>query len=137
LPRIEFANNQLEWLSTAGRGAGEANMLALSERLEGNIVVVSLSGRVDSTNSEELTNKLRGYNGADLRAVILNLSSLNYITSAGFRSLVLAKNDAQARKRNFILAGVHGNLRELLSLTGLFTFFEVYETESSALSRLN
>jgi len=112
-------------------------MLALSERLEGNIVVVSLSGRVDSTNSDELTLKLRGYNGADLRGIVLNLSRLSYITSAGFRSLMLAKNDALARERNFVLAGVHEKLRELLSLTGLFTFFEVHETESSALSRLN
>lgn len=112
-------------------------MLALSERFEGNIIVVSLSGRVDSTNSDELTTKLRGYNRADLRAIILNLSSLSYITSAGFRSLMLAKNDAQSRKRNFILAGVHEKLRELLSLTGLFAYFEVCETESSALSRLN
>jgi anti-sigma B factor antagonist len=71
-------------------------MLALSERLEGNIIVISLSGRVDSTNSDELTSKLRGYNGADLRAIIVDLSSLNYITSAGLRSLMLARNDAQA-----------------------------------------
>jgi anti-anti-sigma factor len=112
-------------------------MLALSERVEGNIAVVALSGRVDSTNSDELTSKLRGYNSADLRGVILDLSSLSYITSAGFRSLMLAKNDAQARQRNFILAGVHEKLRELLSLTGLLAIFEVYETESSALARLN
>jgi anti-sigma B factor antagonist len=112
-------------------------MLALSERLEGNIVVISLSGRVDSTNSDELTSKLRGYNGADLRAIIVDLSSLNYITSAGLRSLMLARNDAQALDRNFILAGLQEKLKELLSLTGLFTFFEVSETESSALSQLN
>ncbi len=112
-------------------------MLALSERLEGNVVVISLCGRVDSTNSEELTMKLRGYNKSNLRAIILDLSSLNYITSAGFRSLMLAKNDAQSRERNFILYGVHDKLKELLSVTGLFTYFEVCETESSALSRLN
>jgi anti-sigma B factor antagonist len=112
-------------------------MLALSERLEGNIIVISLSGRVDSTNSDELTSKLRGYNGADLRAIIVDLSSLNYITSAGLRSLMLARNDAQALERNFILAGLQEKLKELLCLTGLFTFFEVSETESSALSQLN
>src|ERR1700744_564060 len=114
-------------------------MLGISEQFVGDAIVVSLEGRVDSTNSDELTKKLREYNklpvSVSLRAIVLDVSSLSYITSAGFRSLMIAKNEAESVKRSFVLAGVHERLKELLSLMGLFSYFEVHDTANAALSR--
>jgi anti-anti-sigma factor len=112
-------------------------MLAVSERVVEEVLVVSLKGRIDSSNSEELTGILRGYNSRLTRGLVLNVQELNYVTSAGFRSLMIAKNETQAMSRSFILAGVQSSFKELLDVTGLTSLFEIYETEHLALTSMN
>lgn len=112
-------------------------MLAVSDRIVEDFVIISLSGRVDSTNSEQLTTILRAYNSRLSRGIVLNVEDLSYVTSAGFRSLMIAKNEAQALSRSFILAGVNSSFRELLDVTGLTSIFEIYDSEQLALTSIN
>ncbi len=117
--------------------AGPNHMLAVSDRVVEDFLVISLKGRVDSTNSEELTSILRGYNNRLARGLVLNVEDLSYVTSAGFRSLIIAKTETQALSRSFILAGVHSSFKELLDVTGLTSIFEIYESEHLALTSVN
>lgn len=79
-------------------------LLTRGEESEGDTAIIYLTGRVRSANTERITQHLRGHGDRYLRVMPLNFASLTYLTSAGFRSLMLARNAAAARGRAFIFA---------------------------------
>ena len=53
----------------------------------GRITVLEIKGRIDSSNSIDLSNRLRALYSKPGVLLLLDLQGLEYITSAGFRTL--------------------------------------------------
>lgn len=110
--------------------------LKVSERIEGDVVIVYLSGRVDSANAETLSTRLTNSVVKGARAVIVDLTELMFITSAGFRSLLLAHREAENAKRAFAISGVRNDLEELFSVTGFTRLFKIFDKPEDAIAQL-
>ena len=68
----------------------------LREDALGDIGVVEILGRIDSTTAPTLGERLTGILGAR-KALVLDLRQLEYISSAGFRVLLLAAKHADTK----------------------------------------
>ena len=66
--------------------------------------------------------------------VILNMSQVNYIDSAGVASLVEGLKLSRSLKSSFALYGLNKHPREVLELTRLIKVYEIYDSESEAVS---
>jgi anti-anti-sigma factor len=97
--------------------------MELSPRRFDTAVVVSPTGRIDQTNVETFQAKLMPHVqtcAEGQQQLVLDLSKLEYISSAGLRILMLAAKQARTQKGTFLLADLQPLVKEILEI-GKFT----------------
>jgi anti-sigma B factor antagonist/stage II sporulation protein AA (anti-sigma F factor antagonist) len=104
----------------------------------GDVQVIRLIGRLDSANSPELERALREQLDAGCARLLLDLSALDYISSAGLRVVLLAGKALRTRQPvgRLALAGVRGMVREVFEMSGFLALFPVFDTPEAALLQL-
>jgi anti-anti-sigma factor len=112
------------------------NALQMDEFRHGRVSVVALAGRIDSTNAEELTARLKAVLAADQQPVLVDLARVLYLTSAAFRALLVATHEAERRGVPFALCGASVQVRELFEMGGLLDAFTMYASREDALGKL-
>ncbi len=96
---------------------------------------MDINGDVTLYNSPEIRKVLMdGLNKKGTERVVVNMSGVNYIDSAGVASLVEGLKLARSLKNAFALYGLNKHPREVLELTRLIKVFEIYETENEAVN---
>jgi len=89
--------------------------------------LVSVSGRVDSATSPKLTEALDSLLNNGRYKLVLDLSSVEYMSSAGFRAMLSALKTCKKYNRgDLYLASVPKQINEALELTGMTTLFKIY-----------
>jgi anti-sigma B factor antagonist len=105
----------------------------ISTRQSGTAVVVDINGDVTLYNSPEIRKTLLdALNKKGTHRVIVNMSGVNYIDSAGVASLVEGLKLARSLQNGFALYGLSKHPREVLELTRLIKVFEIYDNEGEA-----
>jgi len=97
----------------------------LREEKVGGVTVVEVEGRIDSTTAPTLGGRLTASLETAKVRVLLDLSRLEYISSAGFRILLLAAKRADEAGSRFVLCGVSGKVRQLFDLGGFLDLFTI------------
>jgi anti-sigma B factor antagonist len=97
----------------------------LKEEQVGGVTVVQVKGRLDSTTSPVLGERLTAVLGAASARVLVDFSRLEYISSAGFRVLLLAAKRADETGIKFVLCGISGKVRQLFDLGGFLDLFTI------------
>ncbi len=90
--------------------------------------------RLDSIVASELKAEFLILAQPDVEKLIIDLSDVEYIDSAGLSALLLARRQMSAHESDVRLVGVRPEVRSLLSLTQLDRVFGIYETTDEALN---
>ncbi|MEN6564535.1 MAG: STAS domain-containing protein [Christensenella sp.] len=91
-------------------------MLSIQKERSNSQLTLNLEGRLDSNSAPELDSELR----ADLdgiRRLVLNLSELSYLSSAGLR-VVLSAQKQMNKQGEMIVTGVNETIMEIFTVTG-------------------
>lgn len=94
--------------------------------------LITVRGRIDSTNASELEDALQAVMENGRYNVVLNLSDVTYMSSAGLRALVSALRESKKRRGDVRLAAPSDRVVEVLELAGLLPLFETYEDDTLA-----
>lgn len=94
--------------------------------------LLKVSGRVDSSNSNELDDALQTRLDEGRSNLVLDLSEVNYISSSGLRALVAALRASKKKGGDVRLASPSERVQEVLGLAGLDTLFESYDDVTAA-----
>lgn len=107
----------------------------ITNRQSGNATIVDVTGDITLYNSPELRGALVKLlkDNKDGR-VIVNLTAVKYIDSAGVASLVEGLKLSRELKNSFSLFGLQRSPRQVLELTHLVKVFTIFETEAEALA---
>jgi anti-anti-sigma factor len=108
----------------------------LSESSDGAVTVIAVKGRLDSATAPALDERLSRTLAAPSRRLLIELSQLEYISSAGFRILLLATRQADASDGRIVLAGVSGKVRDLFDLGGFLDMFRICGTRDEGVAAL-
>jgi len=109
--------------------------LDLKIREKGGAVVVDLSGRLTlGEEASKLRQQLQEITAAGKKKILLNLAALTYVDSCGIGLLVGTYATMSRIGGQFKLANLNNRVRDLLLITKLYTVFEVYNDEGSALA---
>ena len=108
--------------------------LSLETRNRGDVVIVHCHGRIVYRDEAAALSRLVGELLQHSSKVILDLSGVNSIDSAGIGDLALLQTWAQERDANLKVAGANSLVRTLLDLTNLDSVLDVHPTLDSALS---
>ena len=107
----------------------------ISQRSVQNVCVLDIDGPITlgADGSERLTDKVRSVLQSGEKQVLLNLSGVAYIDSAGLGALVNAYTTVKKQGGALKLVGVTKKLKDLLVITKLSTVFDSFDTEAAAL----
>ena len=109
--------------------------MQLEEQSYGSVTVISVSGRLDNATAPTLGEHLSKALDTP-RGLLLELSRLEYISSAGFRVLLVAAKRARQSGAQVVLAGLSGQVRQLFEVGGFLKLFRVCDTREDGLSAL-
>ena len=97
------------------------------------IVIIDFSGKITlGEGSSTLRNTIRTALDAGNRKILLNLSDVDYIDSSGIGEMVSSFTTVTNHGGQLKLLGLTKRVKDLLQITKLYTVFEVFEDESSA-----
>jgi anti-sigma B factor antagonist len=99
------------------------------------VSVVELDGRIvlgDESNS--VRERLKGLITGGKKKIVLNMSNIKYIDSAGLGALVAAHVSAKTQGASVRLCNLGQKFHEVLQVTRLLTVFDVYDTQAAAVS---
>ena len=90
--------------------------------------VLSINGKVDSFTAPDLTKAIEKLNNENRFKIILDLSKLEYMSSAGFRSMLLGQRNCKRYNRGeIVLACVPKKVMDALELTGFTPLFKIFD----------
>jgi anti-anti-sigma factor len=107
-------------------------MLDINVSIEQQITLVEVSGRIDSMNAHQLGESLSGEIDSGHVQLVLDLSGVDYMSSAGLREIVSALKKVQGQG-DVRLAQPSPRVREVLEMAGLDSIFRIFPTQAEAL----
>lgn len=110
--------------------------MEITIRKEKDIPVVAAKGRIDAVTAAEFEKKLAELISSGERAILVNMSELAYISSAGLRSILATAKKLKAEKGEMMFTGLKGPVEEVFKISGFYTIFTIFESEEAALSKL-
>ena len=110
--------------------------LNLAETRSGQVYIVAVSGRIDSTNANDLLARLNSLLSSGEKILLVDLKGVLYLTSAAFRVLLVATDEAERNAARFVLCSVLGRVRELFELGGLLDAFTILGSREEAVAAL-
>jgi serine/threonine-protein kinase RsbW len=93
---------------------------------------IALSGTITTPQTVLLERALQEHLSAGHKFLILEMSNVEHIDSAGLKVLVGAWQRAREKKGNLVLVGLKQHIREVLQLIGLDLVFPISETQAQA-----
>ncbi len=110
--------------------------MQIGEDRVGEALVIAPMGRVDSVSSAELERVVVARIDAGGRRLVLDLSGVEYISSAGLRVLLMAAKRLKAPPAALVLCGLGPSVRTVLELAGFLPLFSVEAGREQALARI-
>jgi anti-sigma B factor antagonist len=107
----------------------------ISERTVGDVVIVDLSGKVTLGGGDVvLKDKMQSLVQQGKKKVLLNLSDVSYVDSAGLGEIVQSYATVMKNGGSLKLLNVTKRIKDLLSITKLLTVFECHDSEAEAVT---
>lgn len=105
----------------------------LSPRQVGDVIVVDVTGRITlGEGSSNLRDGLRELVAKGSKKIVLNLADVTYIDSSGIGELVSGFTSVANAGGTLKLLNLTKRVKDLLQITKLYTVFDVYDEETSA-----
>ena len=108
----------------------------ITESRSAGTLVMTLNGRLDAASVQAFHERLLNCIDGGATSVLLDLALLDYISSAGLRSLLTAAKRLQAGDGRFAVCALTGNVREVFQVSGFDTIIESHPDRATALLRL-
>lgn len=105
-----------------------------------NIRVVEPSGRLDHGNCEAFRGDVAQHVSACAASgepLVLDLSGLEYVSSAGLRCLMLAAREAKAGGVRMVVAAMQPVVTEIFQISRFHLVFDIFPTLREALAALS
>lgn len=100
----------------------------------GDVVVAKLAGRLDSQSAPSAEEQLTRLVESDAPRLAIDLTNLDYISSAGLRVLLLVARKVQQAHGKLALFGLAPGVREVFSISGFDTIFTVRDDAAAAIA---
>ena len=90
------------------------------------ILTLVMRGRLDGYGAGKLADAVQASLRDDDRSVVFDLAGVNYLSSAGIRTLIAVKKRLKERNGTLALAGVQEYPRNVLDMAGVTQIFSLY-----------
>lgn len=99
------------------------------------VTVVAMDGRIVlGEESNALREKVKALLAEGKKKIILDMSNVTYIDSAGLGTLVATHHSAKTQGATMKLCNLGQKFQEVLQITKLLTIFDVNDNEAAAIA---
>ena len=109
--------------------------MQLREETRDGVLVIQAAGRLDSSSAGELEAVLPARIQTNDK-VVLNLTEVAYVSSAGLRVLLIGAKAARSGGKKLALAGLSDSVREVFAISGFTSLFVIAADVDGALAAL-
>ncbi len=110
--------------------------MEIQTRKEKGTVIVSVKGRIDAVTAPDFDKNMIDLISKGEKTFVVNLGELDYISSAGLRSILALAKKLKERDGKILLAGVRGSVEEVFKISGFSSMFKIFDSEESALREI-
>jgi len=98
------------------------------------VMVVDMSGSLDSTSSGEAGDRIVTIAKGEHKRVLLNLAGLEYLSSAGLRVILRGAKLLKGKRGELKICNAKGPVMDVLDTSGFKSLIKIYDTEQEAFS---
>ena len=107
-------------------------MIDINVSHQDHVTLIEVAGRIDSMNAHELGDVLSDQIDDERVQMVLDLSGVDYMSSAGLREIVSALKGVRRKNGDLRLTQPSDRVREVLEMAGLDTIFQIFSTQVEA-----
>jgi anti-anti-sigma factor len=100
----------------------------------GEVAIVKLAGRLDSSAAQPAEESFTKMLGGGTPHLAIDLSRLDYISSAGLRVLLVVAKKVQKANGKMVLFGLLPNVREVFAVSGFDKIFAIQADAAAAVA---
>jgi anti-anti-sigma factor len=108
----------------------------IGERREGDILILLPTGRIDNDTSPAFQARLLASLTSQRAAVLVDLTRVEYISSAGLRALMMGSRQAKAVNGRLAVAELGPVVKEIFEISRFSLVVLVYDTLADALAAM-
>ena len=109
-------------------------MMEFAQERTGEVLIVRLAGRLDSSAAPSAEKSFVGALGGGTANLAIDLSKLEYISSAGLRVLLIVAKKVQQAQGKVALCGLTPNVREIFAISGFDAIFTIQPDAAAAVA---
>lgn len=106
-----------------------------TEQIE-SIHLIRVTGDIDAGSSIHLDNAMKSAQELGQTKIAIDLTNLNYISSAGLGVFISHIDEFQAKNINLVLFGINETVRQVFEILGLEKLISITEKETEAIDSL-
>jgi anti-anti-sigma factor len=100
----------------------------------GQAAVVSVVGSVDALTAGEVTSFLGQQLSAGSIRLVLDLTKVDYVSSAGLRTILATLKEARTKGGDLRLAAIQPNVQKVLQMSGFTSILKTFSEVDAAVS---
>jgi len=105
-------------------------------RKEKGAIIVSVKGRMDTVTAPDFEKQLSGWIDGGELIFIIDLSGLDYISSAGLRSVLVLTKKVKAKGGRLMLSSLQEPVKEVFEISGFSTIIPIRDSTNDALQEV-
>jgi anti-sigma B factor antagonist len=102
------------------------------EQLDG-VAILRVEGEIDLYNAPQIKNAVKALVDAGMPRAVINLDKVSYIDSSGIGALISSLSSLKKAGGGLRISNTRGAVLKVFQLTKLTSFFELHDTEDTAL----
>ena len=110
--------------------------MEIQTRREKGAIIVSVKGRIDALTAPEFEKNLSDWISKGESTFLLNFSELEYISSAGLRSILATSKKLKEKQGKILFTGLKGPVEEVFNISGFHSIFKIVDSEETALKEI-
>lgn len=111
-------------------------MLTVKSRQQGSATVIEPSGRIDSMTAKEFEQQIGAPLVSGSGRLVIDLSGLQYISSAGLRVFLTAAKQCKTAGGALTLCSANDGVREVFEISGFSSLFGLHDSVEAAVTML-
>jgi anti-anti-sigma factor len=109
-------------------------MEVLESSTEG-VTIVEPRGRMDTLGAKPFGDRVVALIRSGCRQIVIDLKHIQYISSAGFRALLVARKQSADTKGKLVLCGLSAEVRRLFEIGAFIDLFTICGTRDEGLAK--
>ena len=111
--------------------------MEITQRVEGDITICLPDGRIDTLAADEMDQALQAAVAGGSHKIVVDMSGVDYISSAGLRSLAAVLVKSRAEGGDMKLAALNERVTRVFNIIGFDLLMSLHDTPEAAVAEFS